>query len=437
VKTNSSDLLKFGLVPLGIGVLSGFATSLAARLSSELDPFIGVFFGAAVIFLVWLKKEKCSARLITVLMASSVASYCAAIWGTLFITGRIGLILGYGTRFTELFGPVTFSIAGFLGALVFNLAILLLLSAKRGVWILGRAAAWALAGAFLGFLSAELADSVGVAVKAVIGVPRTGMGTDNSLLSMYSAYLIWQTGMCLLIPFMLGESATTESGQAVSAPRSMTGSSVPGKLFFGCILATVAVIGYFSVRDLYHTWKYHQKTALGETPSAVNLPEVERRPLEQMLIFREMGGYVDAGATRNIVSAHTVNTGPKGRPQELAERVVYRIAYENAESEPDAAEPQIMVTVSEFPNVDWARYQLKAGPASDGQRLYLASTRISRFGSPVLIFPTQSGSTVPASPLNQYVYWPSGNKVVVVYHSGQQAAEEVLKQYLAKYPSSL
>jgi hypothetical protein len=333
-----------------------------------------------------------------------------------------------------------FFIAGFLGALIFNLSLLWLFSAQRALVVFGRAAAWAVTGAFLGLISAELADYVGGAVGAVVGVPGTDMGTNYYLTSLHSAYLIWQTGMAFLIPLMLHKSSAAESGQAVSVPRSPTRLSISGKLFFSCILATVAAVSYFSIRDLYHTWKYQHETEtlLGETPSALNLPAVERRPLEQMLILHEIGGFAEAGASRNIVAAYTVNIGPMARPQKRAERVVYRIAYKNSESTsspPGRAE--MVVTVSELPNVDWVRYQLRAGPAYDGQLLYPESTKISRFGAPVFVYPTKPGSTIPTRPLDQYVYWSSGNKVVAVYYSGQPAAEEVIKQYLAKYPSSL
>src|SRR6185437_16623856 len=94
--------------------------------------------------------------------------------------------------------------------------------------------------------------------------------------------------------------------------------------------------------------------------------------------------------------------------------------------------PEMTVTVSEFPNADWARYELKEGPAYDGQLLYPESTKVNRFGATVFMYPTRDGGTLPTRPLDQYVYWQSGNKVVAVYHSGQAAAEDVIRQYLAR-----
>jgi len=144
--------MRFPVATLMIGVLSGLATAVAARFWSGLNAFVGLFFGIAVSFLVWRKYKRHSALLVTALLATSVASYCAAIWGTPYLFSTADRFLGWQNNFMEPFGPGTFAIAGFVGALIFNLALLLLLSPK-GRLLLGKAAAWACAGALSVYLA--------------------------------------------------------------------------------------------------------------------------------------------------------------------------------------------------------------------------------------------------------------------------------------------
>lgn len=269
--TSSNDLLKFPTIPLIVGVLSGLLTAEAARFLNPLNPLVGVVFGPAMTLLVWLKYKSCSAWLAIALIASSVTSYLVAVWATSFLSGQMDLILGPDNSFTEPFGPGMFSVAGFLGSMAINLALLLLLSPPKGPRVLAKAAAWSCAGAFLGLLSSELSEPVGATLKPLIGVPATDMGSNDYYLVFYSAYLIWQTGMAFLIPFMLPHSPL--SAPSISIPRSPAKLSIFGKVFFFCIFATLAVLGCLVARDQYRKWKVQHKSEklLREPPSSDNL----------------------------------------------------------------------------------------------------------------------------------------------------------------------
>ncbi len=232
-------------IALFIGIVSGLLTAETTHFLDLVNPFLAVVFGAGLTLLVWVRNRKCSVWLVLCLIASSVASYSAAVWGTPFLAGRI---LGSGSDSD----PAMFAIAGFLGALVINMALLLLLSPETGLRLLRRAAAWACVGAFLGFLASELGEHLGTAIATVFGnFSRGGMGANHETLALYSAFLIWQMGMAFVIPFMLTYSAFFGAGQTVSLPRSPANLSILGKLFFFTVFVTVLLFGLLAARDLY------------------------------------------------------------------------------------------------------------------------------------------------------------------------------------------
>lgn len=203
--------------------------------------------------MVWLKHKYSFAWIAVALLATSVVAYFAAVWGTLTVTALVARTIGLEKLFGEPVGADTFAVAGFLGALLINLALLLLLSPAKGLRLLGKAAAWACVGAFLGFLGSELSEPVGAAVATVVGGPhRTDMASHHHYLALYSAYLIWQPGMAFLIPLMLPHSSLPGANQAISMPRSPTELSIFGKLFFLCVFGTLLFLGYLVARDLYH-----------------------------------------------------------------------------------------------------------------------------------------------------------------------------------------
>ena len=256
-------------IALLIGVLSGLLTAEATHFLDQLNPFLAVIFGAGLTLLVWIRNKKFSVWVSLCLIASSVASYAAAVWGTLFLAGRI-----FGSESDS--DAATFAIAGFLGALIINIALLLLVSPETGWRLLRRAAAWACVGAFLGFLASELGEHLGAAIATVFGdPPRDVMSAAHETLAFYSAYLIWQTGIASLIPFMLPFTAFSGTGQTVSLPRSPAKLSILGKLFFFAVFATVLIFGLIEAMDHYRKSGFQRKSdELLRIPSVDNLPVV-------------------------------------------------------------------------------------------------------------------------------------------------------------------
>jgi hypothetical protein len=239
-----------------LGLVSGIATAPAARVLAPQNPLVGVVFGVAITLLVWIKYKTYSAWYAVALLASSVVAYFVAIWGTLAVMGRLTYVLSPDSALTEPLGPGMFSVAGFLGGIVVNLALLLLFSRDKPFRLAGKAAAFACAGAFLGFLGSELAEPVGGMIASVVGVPPVDMGSNQYYQNFYSTYLIWQTGMAFLIPLMLPHMVISPPGQATTSPRSPAGLTDLGKLFFACIFATLVFLACFVARDYYRNRKH-------------------------------------------------------------------------------------------------------------------------------------------------------------------------------------
>ena len=245
-------LLKYPAIPLAVGIASGFATAAVARFSDPIQPLVGAVFGFALIILLRPKYKSCSAWVATALLTSSVVAYCAAVWGTLIVSGFLDRLLGQETKFTELFGPGMFSVAGFIGALILNLALQLLFSSRRGSAIPRNALLWALLGAFFGVISTVLVGSVGAGVRTLVALPKREWNTNQYYVNFFAAYLIWQTGMAVVLPLMLPENSFSVTGPV--KPNTL---STGGKIYFACILLAFAILVCFFLHDLLLKWTTH------------------------------------------------------------------------------------------------------------------------------------------------------------------------------------
>jgi hypothetical protein len=436
--------MRSSAVTLIIGILSGLSTAVAARFWSGLNPFVGLFFGFALSFLVSLQYKRRSGLLVTALLATSVASFYAAVWGALYISATAERFWGWKSSFMDLFGPGTFCIAGFVGALIFNLALLLLLSPGKNA-LFGKAAAWACAGAFLGFVSAELAQYVGAGVAAVVGIPWTDMGTNDYYLSLYSGYLIWQTGMCFLVPLMVPQS---EADGLMPPPVRLTNA---GKLFFGVIFIAVAALSYMVGRDVYLRWHYQRSEAarravenerlaaaarekerklqsqiaesIAEAPPGYEGTEVNKQPAEKVLIFSNIEGFSAGIPTALGIPPRYSQTS---FPYILPAQVRYSVDYHRP-AKGGNDQSTVNVIVNQYPSEAWAQYELRNTPEPNMSVRGRPIEKLTKFGNDVM---RDRVLNFPPT-----YYWISNDKTIVV-HCGA-AGEVVLHRYLTKYPSSI
>lgn len=165
--------------------------------------------------------------------------------------------------------------------------------------------------------------------------------------------------------------------------------------------------------------------------STENLPAVQPRPIEQALILGPINGYAESGAVMSRIAAQEKywQWDPWTSSQVAVPRLLYTIRYQK----PDVTNSpisKITAQVWEYPNAEWAKYQLNATPFGDPPITYPRQIKkVAKFGNTVLVNALPGG----AVPL---VYWPSTTRVIVLHYSGKED-DEFARQYLAQYPRSL
>ena len=414
-----------------IGMVSGILTVSSLTFLDALNPFAGTIFGIAIAIALSLWQRKWSAGRIIAFIASSVMAYFAAVWSPILAIYVLRALANVDDRSVpEMFGPVMFSLAGFVGAFVIMLAVLLLFFQEKGRRLLARALLLALPGALFGLLSATASESV----QEIVGhwfSPSESWGWKPE--QFYSAYLIWQTGIGFVIAALLQQNAALSvSEQPLRITRSQMNLSVSGKIFVICVVAGTAVMGFFEGRAQYRKSQEYGRIEKprGPVPSTENLSEIRPRPIEQALILKAIDGYTESGAqVSRIPAQRTYWDRDLPASHTAVPRVLYSIHYQKTVIT-HGLTPSVTAQVCEYPNAEWAKYQLKAAPFGDPPITYPGQIKkVAKFGNPVLV------NALPGGPV-PYVYWNSTTRVIVLHYSGLED-DEFVRQYLDKYPSSL
>ena len=159
--------------------------------------------------------------------------------------------------------------------------------------------------------------------------------------------------------------------------------------------------------------------SLAEAPSLLNLPELVPVQIDHVLLMNEIGGWTPSLASSEVNRAQL--GGPNLAP--CPPSISYRVSYGNQSS---ADGVRATVTVTEYPNFEWAEYEVRNTPMpneliQDPDH----DLKVIRFGS--IIY--QEGP---------YFFWSSGNRLILLSLQGDssKAEDEFLKAYLGKYPSS-
>jgi hypothetical protein len=139
-----------------------------------------------------------------------------------------------------------------------------------------------------------------------------------------------------------------------------------------------------------------------------------------VLLLNEIGGWTPSLASSELHRAQL--GGPNLAP--CPPSIGYRVSYGNQSS---ADGVPATVTVTEYPNFEWAEYQVRNTPMpneliNDPDH----DLKVIRFGSVIC----QEGP---------YFFWSSGNRLIFIslLGSSSTAEDEFLKAYLGKYPSSI
>lgn len=120
---------------------------------------------------------------------------------------------------------------------------------------------------------------------------------------------------------------------------------------------------------------------------------------------------------------------PTGSPESVGYLAEYKLSETAADDELFFAD----VEVFQYPNAAWAAYQTKEFMWDSVAEDPKAVATVTRFGNKV-IMNTLEGS--PNGGGNLYFYWASGHWFVkVTFHVSEE--DEFLREYLARYPSTL
>jgi glucan phosphoethanolaminetransferase (alkaline phosphatase superfamily) len=202
------------------GLLSGVLTAASLAFLEVLNPFIGAIFGAAIAIGISLRRRHWSTGRIAAFIASSVMAYSAASWSPIGAIYVLRTLVGIqDLSVPGILSPFMFSVAGFVGAFVTMLAVLILFFQERGWHVPARALLLALPGAFLGLLSAITSESIQNIASHWIS-PSISWGFKPE--QFYSAYLIWQTGMAFAIAAFVPRKVTLALPEQSAPNRAIT-----------------------------------------------------------------------------------------------------------------------------------------------------------------------------------------------------------------------
>ena len=174
-----------------------------------------------------------------------------------------------------------------------------------------------------------------------------------------------------------------------------------------------------------------QAQVLAERPSLKNLPAIETLPVEEVLVLKAIGAHPCGGVINRGTPMNGVMVEGGGG---IYPYIFYSVNYKRSEYAQDFEAPFASVTVTLYPNSDWARYDMKQMRtrnfrASNSQ----ASTTVTKYGDKILM---NTSMRNPDGGGDLYFSWVSGNRLVVVTFSDSED-DEFLKEYLHINPSSL
>jgi hypothetical protein len=421
-----------GLIPAALSIL--LPALLTAQNSpifvgSSLGIFPGDVFGAMMaVYFVAFAGDRSIAKAIALVVASTFAYY-AALFSGMFL----GMAVSTAMRLTMsadeglnagMVAPLL--IAGVLGAFLILATILRLYSVDRS-WraVLRQSAGWSLLGGPLAVVGYGLGPALGLKVWSILGsLHLNRIGEDAQWASRggaangYALHFVWQTGMGIVLGFVLSQTQLTSSVPRVRANSARNFGPVNIVLFAAMALALVYLFRH-SLSDEYRDVQWQRAFARleAEKPSAENLPQVAAASPDEMLIVTPIGAYVPVrpgGGQGHVV--------PMSDPQPQGYNVRYSL--------PGAPEgganvgPHVDVHIQEWPNAAWAKWELDQQNFSPSLNHAEYTTK---FGNRILLKP-EGKETAYA--------WPSGSRFVIM-EVDTADPDLFLKGYLEKYPSAL
>lgn len=259
--------------------------------------------------------------------------------------------------------------------------------------------------------------------------------------SLWSAVPLWPLWQMTLASFLglslwLGQ-ITTRAGSSTLEPSETIGAGSSLRKGF---ISLGILVGYFTSLHIWNASVLERRAktnqqievrikaelaqSLAVAPSRENLPRPEQKPIGEVLLMQGVAGWTPYASDVRMLPAETglpPNDGPFSRVL-LPQRYSSGASYTNGSSDMG-----LRVRVTTYPTSDWARYELRHTPMTNEQIIHPEWVKkLAKSGNYVY----QDGP---------YLYWPSGNNLVLLDCQGiqQSVIDEFIEAYLEKYPSSL
>jgi hypothetical protein len=370
-------------------------------------------------------------KAIGLVVASSFAYFVAFFSGAIlgmFASALMGLRSNWDTDSAELRADMVapLLIAGVLGAVLVLAAVLRLYSAETS-WrrVMSKSLPWSLVGGILALVGWGLGPTLGLSIWSTLKSyqlipPNEDLqyAARSMNLNQYSANIIWQAGMGMILGIMLSETRLVPT--AASAGAIPKQKLKPSNVF---LLALMAVpLAWFVIVSLpndYENMRWHRahREELAAGPIS-HIPKIDTTPADAMLILTPIGTYRPEPARAEhspLDQDYSVRYSHSGNP----------------EVGPCCVGPHVDVLVQ-----DWrsglGRSEFGPVPPPDAKNKW-AELRIE-FGNRVLYRRDADSSLL--------FTWLSNDRLIKIRFYPIAADEfpgtdEFLKKYLEKYPSTL
>jgi hypothetical protein len=257
-----------------------------------------------------------------------------------------------------------------------------------------------------------------------------------------SLYIVWQTGTALLLGWVL--TAEREPFTLVPPPPRASRTKIAfAGLFFCAVFGFLAWFFVYNIqlkRALERSDQESKSAAtrrdqvfkqyIAETPPVTGLPPIQAIGAEQALILEDIAGFGPDRPTVEKCRQQPLFNGAPPEPPCVRYSVVYTLPNQR-EPAPLSYPVRIIVQVTQYPNVTWARRKGRgyAAPLDDPQSVTVNSA--SRTDH------LMRRTWVSGAGTDVAYIWPSGSIAIRVEGVTTSLTDDFLRRYLAKYPSSL
>lgn len=415
------------------GLFSGLLTCVLPGVLDVLglnpDAFIGAIFGAVISAHFWRFRNVRSGWRVLGFVAISAAAYPIAVNATINTPVHLASLNFSGNGPGDI-DSSQFLTGGILGAAILFVGFFFFLAPVTH-WprFLAKAFCFTVIGGFLGVFGWALG-----------GFLSQNHGYNWNFVSLY---LVWQTGIALLLGLLLPAQEVSDARPAADLVRSRRSERASLNLSptAKVLLALVVIgLGLFMTRTLIvqrsarrslARERAAQAQALAERPSLENLPAIETLPAEEVLVLKAIGAHPCGGVINRGTTMKGVMVEGGGG---IYPYIFYSVSYKRSEYAQDFEAPFASVSVTLYPNSDWAQYEMKQIPTRNLTAMSSqAITTVTKYGNKILI---NTSMRDPDGGGNLYFSWASGNRLVLVTFSDSED-DEFLKEYLHLNPSSL